>query len=340
VLFGSARNAPAANIRFPEDLFRNLYTVPVTGGRSVFVTATGAEYAHYNSNGTQIIFQDTKGYEDPWRKHHTSAVTRDIWVYDINGKSYKQVSTYQGEDREPVFGDNNTAYYLSEKGNISQNLFKASLSAPDKAEQLTHFDKHPVRGLSRADNNTLCFLYNGEIYTLKEGQQPKKISVQVLNDGRYSVERHIPVSGNVTQFAISPDGKEMAFIARGEVFVASVENNVTKRITNTPQQERSVAWSPDGKKLVYAAERNGNWDIYQSTVVRSAEPYFYGATLLKEEPLIATEKQEFKPIFSPDGKELAYVEDRNILKVYNIASKKSRTILPEGHNFSYSDNDS
>jgi Tol biopolymer transport system component/C-terminal processing protease CtpA/Prc len=336
VLYGSARNAPATAIRFSSHLFNNLYTVPVGGGRSVLVSAAGAENAHYNSKGNQLVFQDRKGYEDPWRKHHVSAVTRDIWIYDLNTKSYKQISSYEGEDREPVFGNNDQVYYLSEKGGISQNLF---VYDKGQLQQLTHFDKNPVRHLSRADNNTLCFTYNGEIYTLKEGQQPKKIAVQVLNDGRYLTEKHLPVSGNVTQFAMSPNGKEMAFVARGEVFVTSVDNNMTKRITNTPQQERSVQWSPDGKHLVYAAERNGNWDIYQSSIVRAEEPYFFAATLLKEEPLLATDAQEFQPFFSPDGKEIAYVEDRNILRVYNIASKKSRTLLPKGRNYSYSDGD-
>ncbi|MBW8683216.1 S41 family peptidase [Chitinophaga rhizophila] len=339
VLFGSARNAPASSVRFSSSLFANLYTVPVTGGRPLLITAAGAESARYNAKGTQIIFQDRKGYEDPWRKHHVSAVTRDIWVYDIAGKRYQQISGYEGEDREPLFANDNDVYYLSEKGGIAQNIFRASTTDKNKMQQLTRFEKHPVRHLSKSDDNLLCFTWNGEIYTLKEGQQPKKLAVQIFNDGRSAVTKPIPVSGNVTEFAMRPDGKEMAFVARGEIFVTSVEGNLTKRITNTPQQERSVAWSPDGKKLIYAAERNGNWDIYQSTIIRGEEPYFFASTLLKEEPLIATEAEEFQPVFSPDGKEIAYVEDRNVLRVFNIASKKSRTLLPAGRNFSYSDGD-
>lgn len=340
VLFGSGRNAPASSIRFSSPrLFSNLYTVPVTGGRSVLLSAAGAESAHYNSKGDQIIFQDRKGYEDPWRKHHVSAVTRDIWVYDLGKNTYQQVSGYEGEDREPLFGNDNSVYYLSEKGGITQNLFKASLTDKGKMEQLTRFDKHPVRHLSRTTNNTFCFSYNGEVYTLKEGDKPQKVNIRIFNDGRDATQKPLPVNGNITEFAMSPDGKQMAFVARGEIFVSSVEGNMTKRITNTPQQERMVEWSPDGKKLIYAAERNGNWDIYQSTIVRKEEPYFFAATVLKEEPLIATAAEEFQPVFSPDGKEIAYVEDRNILKVFNIASGKSRTLLPKGHNTSYSDGD-
>jgi tricorn protease len=340
VLFGSARNAPAASVRFPSlRLFRNLYTVPVTGGRTILLSATGADVAHYNKAGNKIIFQDRKGYEDPMRKHHVSAVTRDIWVLDIAKGSYEKVSEYEGEDKEPVFGNGNDIYYLSEKGGISQNLFKSSLSDKGNMQQLTSFTKHPVRNLSKADNNTLSFTYNGEIYTLKEGEQPHKVEVSIFNDGRAGTIKNVPVNGNTTEFAMSPDGKEMAFIARGEVFVTSVEGNATKRITNTPQQERMVQWSPDGKKVIYAAERNGNWDIYQTTKVRKEESYFFAATLLKEEPVIATAAEEFQPLFSPDGKEIAYIENRNVLKVFNIASGKSRTLLPAGRNHSYSDGD-
>ncbi len=340
VIFGSGHNAPAASVRFPSPrLFQNLYTVPITGGRPVLLTAAGAEYAHYNSKGNQIVFQDRKGYEDPWRKHQTSAVSRDLWLYDLGNKSYKKLSVYQGENREPLFSDDNSIYYLSERGGISQNLFKTSISNPSDVKQLTNFDKHPVRHLSASKDNTLCFTYDGEIYLMKEGSQAKKVNVQIYNDGRANTEKNVPISGTITEFVLSPNGKEIAFVTRGEVFVTSVEGTQTKRITNTPQQERMVQWSPDGKSLVYAGERNDNWDIYRVTISRSEEPYFYASTVLKEEPIISTKAEEYQPKFSPDGKEIAYIEERNILKVYNIASKKTRTLLPVGHNYSYSDGD-
>lgn len=340
VVFGSGRNAPATSVRFNSPrLFLNLYSVPVTGGRSVLLSAAGIENAHYNSKGTQLVFQDRKGYEDPWRKHHTSAVTRDIWVMDVKGNTYTQLTSFEGEDREPVFSsDDQSVYYLSEKDG-TQNLYKMPAQAKSAAQQLTHFKDNPVRHLSRSNSNTLCFTWNGEVYTLQGDGSPKKVNIQIFNDGRGNVEKNVGINGNVSEFVLSPNGKEIAFVTRGEVFVTSVEGGQTKRITNTPQQERMIEWSPDGKTLVYAAERNNSWDIYQATVSRKDEPYFYAATVIKEEPLIATSAEEFQPKFSPDGKEIAYVEERNILKVYNLASKKSRTLLPEGHNHSYSDGD-
>ena len=70
--------------------------------------------------GGDILYEDWKGYEDPMRKHHTSSVTRDIWLLrpsapgkiDANA-SFTKLSTYKGEDRNPVFAaDGNTFYFL------------------------------------------------------------------------------------------------------------------------------------------------------------------------------------------------------------------------------------
>jgi Tol biopolymer transport system component len=340
VIFGSSRNIPEKNIRFYSPrLFQNLYSVSVVGGRNILLSSAGMDLARYNSKGTQIVFQDRKGYEDAWRKHHNSSVTRDIWVMETAANTFRKISGFEGEDREPVFSsDDQFIYYLSEK-NGNQNIYKAPVLNRMAEQQLTKLDRHPVRHLTASKDNTLCYTYNGEVYTLKEGEQPKKLAVQIFNDGRAGVTKNVSINGNVTQFELSPNGKEIAFVTRGEIFVTSVEGKQTKRITNTPQQERMVKWNPDGKSLVYAAERNDNWDIYEASIARTEEPYFYAATVINEKPLIATAEEEYQPKFSPDGKEIAYVAERNQLKVYNLASKKTRTLLPTGHNYSYADGD-
>ena len=338
VLFASSRNAPAKSIRFNYPIFKNLYEVSINGGRPMLVSAAGSDNAHFNSKGDKLIFQDIKGYEDPWRKHHVSAITRDIWLYDLNTKTYNQISDFAGEDREPIFSyDDQSIYYLSEKKG-TQNIFKKNINSGAES-QLTSFKDNPVRHLSRSNDNTLAFSWNGEIYTLAANGQPTKVDIKLISETRSDIVKNIPVMGNVSEFSLSPNGKEIAYVNRGEVFVSSIEGNFTKRITNTPTQERMVQWSPDGKALIYAAERNGSWDIYKTTIVSPKEQNFFVATLLKETPVVNTEKDEFQPKYSPDGKSIAYVEERNILKVYNTETKQTKTLLPFGHNYSYADGD-
>ena len=339
VLFGSARGISANNIRFYSPrLFQNLYSVSVQGGNPLLISAAGMDIAKLNSKGTQLVFQDRKGYEDPWRKHHTSSVTRDIWLLDRKVNTYTKLSTFEGEDREPVFAPNDASvYYLSEQ-NGNQNIYQQMLNG-GSAVQLTQLKDHPIRHLSVSSNNTLCFSYDGAIYTMQPKQSPKLVTVVLQNEGRLSTEKNVSITGGVSEFSLSPNGKEIAFVARGEIFVTAVEGNITKRITNTPEQERMVRWSPDGKTLLYATERGTSWDVYTCKMLRKEDPYFYASTVLKEEPLLATAAEEFQARFSPDGKEVAYLENRNTLRVINLASKQIRTLLPPGRNFSYADGD-
>ncbi|MFK9985570.1 hypothetical protein ACJEM7_25310, partial [Escherichia coli] len=85
----------------------------------------------------------------------------------------------------------------------------------------------------------------------------------------------------------------------------SVEGGITKRITNTAEQERDLSFSKDGRTLYYSSERNNSWDIYQSSIIRKEEPYFYASTLLKEESVLNSASEEFQPLVSPDGKFIA-----------------------------------
>ncbi len=347
VIFGTNRNDIASSARFPVlSVFKKLYEASVNGGRSIMVNSAGMENAHYNSKGSEIIFQDNKGFEDPWRKHHTSSITRDIWLYNIKNDSYKKLSSFNGEDREPIFSSDDQKYfYLNEKSG-SLNVYEAETNLPtgqaggDDETQLTHFKNNPVRFLSRANDNTLCFTYDGEIYTMKPGGSPEKLNVIINSENKDNTQTVMPVNGGATEFELSPNGKEIAFVFRGEIFVTSVDGGITKRITNTPFQERTVTFSPDGRSLYYAAEHEDKgWDIMKTSIARKEEPYFFTSTVLKTEPVIATDKDEFQPEVSPDGKEIAYLEERNILKVFNLDKKTSRTIIPEGQNFSYEDGD-
>lgn len=339
VVFGTDRHDIYSSARFPQDaLFLKLYEVPAKGGNSRMISSAGMESAHYNEKGDQMIFQDRKGYEDPWRKHHTSAVTRDIWTYNLQNGSYTKVSSFKGEDREPVWGTGDSFYYLSER-NGTQNLFKSSLNNTAAVTQLTSFEKNPVRNLSRAINGNFVFTDNGDLYTFTEGQQPQKLTISLNADFSGDQVATIPVRGEATEMAVSEDGKQVAFVYRGDIFVTSVDGSTTKRITNTPYQERMVQFSPDGRKLLYSAEHPGSWDIDQVSISNKNELYFYAATVFTTESIIASAKDEFQGVYSPDGKKIAYLEERNILKSYDLAAKTTHTLLAEGLNYSYSDGD-
>lgn len=339
VIFGGVRQDAAAHRQFPSDSQPEVYKAPVTGGRIDQVWTFPAEDIRISRDGNSWVYHDKKGGENAWRKHHNSSIARDIWIYDRASDEHTMITSFKGEDRNPVFSpDEKSIFYLSEESGTF-NLHSLSLSDPQQKKQITSFKGSPVRFLSTSVSGLLCFGYDGSIYTLQPGSEAKKVVVDVHTAGKTNNEKVTEVNGNVREMAVSPDGKEVSFIVRGEVFVSSADGGVTKRITNTPEEERFISFSPSGDTLIYASERGNSWKIFQTRIVRTEEPYFYASTLLKEEPLISSEHDSYQPKISPNGKEIAFIEDRRSLKVFTIASKQTRTLLTPDNLIYMSDGD-
>ena len=335
VLFSANIRPTAESNLFASREFSQVYEVSTQGGRPKLYSVIPMEDISINAKG-QVLYHDSKGYEDQWRKHHTSPITRDIWMLD-NGK-YQKITAFKGEDRTPVWAaDGESFYYLSEQAG-SFNIYHRNI-ATGKDVQLTHEKKNPIRFLTSSADGLLCYGYDGEIYTVKEGAQPQKVNISITADNdEPSLVRQVR-SWGATEIALSPDAKEVAFVMHGDVYVTSTEYKTTKRITDTPQQERNVSFSPDGRSLVYASERNGVWQIYQAKIKNEKEKNFTYCTDVEEEQLTNTNMTSQYPAYSPDGKEVAFYEDRATLRIINLKTKDVRTVLDGKYNYSYSDGD-
>ena len=325
-----------------------VYMVGKEGGRPEMVSALQISNMSVRADGT-VLYEDYKGYEDPLRKHHTSSVTRDIWMYqpsadktggfriDENG-TFKKVSTFNGEDRNPEFtADGDSYYYLCEQDG-TLNIYSNGTTV-NNPKQITFHKGNPVRYLSISDNGTLCYSYDGELYTIKDGGQPEKVAIQITTD---QIEKDIEIqtlTSGATRMAISPEGKEVAITVRGDVFVTSIDYKTTQRITNTPEQERGLTFSKDGRTLYYAAERNGHWGIWKTSLTEKNDKMFTYAVKMEEEMVTRPGETCFQPQVSPDGKLLAYLKDRTAIAVMDLKSGKEKIVLDRMVNYSYTDGD-
>ena len=332
ILFTACIQDPASSALFPKSSMTELYSVSVDGGRPAQVLATPAEEISFIGKGGSFVYQDCKGGENIWRKHHTSSITRDIWKYE-NGKHTK-LTDFKGEDRCPnVSADGKTVYFMSERDG-SFNVYSFPIDNPSKVTRVTKHKIHPVRFLTIADNGTLCYGYDGDIYVCNAAGNTKKLSVSITSDKTYSDMTMLSVSGGGDNY-LSRDGKQIAFVSRGEVFVASTDYKTVKQITNTPEAEADVTFSPDGKTLAYASERDGIWNIYTAELAHKEDINFPNATVVDEKPLFKNNKVDRRaPMYSPDGKELAYIENRDRLMVMNLESGKTRQITDGSQCFS------
>ena len=327
VLFSASIQDPATSALFPTSAMTELYRVPVEGGNTEQVLGTPAEWVCFDKAGSNFLYQDRKGFEDEWRKHHTSSIARDIWLYDTQTGEHTNLTNRNGEDRNPVYApDGKSVYFLSERNGGSFNVYSFPLNAPQQVKPVTTFRTHPVRFLSVSDKGALCYAYDGELYTQLPNSRPQKVKVELVRDDDKDIAS-FRFSQGATSACVSPDGKQVAFIVRGDVFVTSTNYPTTKQITNTPAGESGLSFAPDNRTLVYASERTGNWQLYMAKIIRKEDPNFPNATLIEEEVLLPSKTVERRyPQYSPDGKEIAFIEDRNRLMVLNLETKKVRQV--------------
>lgn len=291
--------------------------------------------ADMNSDG-KLLYTDKKGFENFYRKHERSSGTNDIWLVSPDNK-FEKLTDFNGHDMNAVWSaDGESFYYISEQSG-TLNVHKRTLDGKD--EQLTNFEKHPVRGLSASENNKLVFSWDGELYTLDADKNLKKVEVEIVTDDYDSDLVKGPRTRGASNIAVSPEGDEVAFVLRGDVYVTSTKYNTTRRITDTPAQERSLSFSPDGKKLVYDSDRDGKWQLFEAKLGKDEKNGFAYATVIEEEPLYSADGPSQQPVYSPDGKYVAFLENRTELKVIDVDSKKAVTALPGKYNYSYVDGD-
>ena len=333
IMFKASIMPTAKSIIFAGS-YPQVYTVGMDGGRPKLFSDITMDALDINASG-DVIYIDRKGYEDEWRKHHRSPITRDVWLK--SGDSFRKLTTFDGEDRDPVWAsDGKSFYYLSEQSG-TLNVYHRTLDG--KETQITNHEKNPVRFLSAATDGTLCYGYDGEIYTVRKGGQPQKTAIRIAADteGKELI-RQIRNSG-AYNIKLSPNGKEIGFVMHGDVYVTSIEYRTTKQITNTPEQERYIDFSPDGRTIIYDSERNGVWQIYATTMKNKDEKQFAYATELVEERLTQSDQTSFQPKFSPDGKQIAFWENRGTLRVMDAKGKNVKTAMDGKFVYSYSDGD-
>ena len=261
--------------RHEGDLYRasRPYEVSVDGGPFERVHDAFGTAAARSADGSRVLFE--RGGSSWTRRHYRGPDSRDVWMYSPD-EGFTQLTTWEGNDGQPQWIDDDTMIFMSDRELDAVNLYTQPIvPGVEAAQRLTDFDDHDITAFDvSADGKVAVFQNWDTLYSLdltNPNAKPIAIEMTANVDG---LERVVPrdVSRRVTEAALSPDGKTMAVVAYGDVWVRNVDSkSPTRRVTKTLAHDRGIAWSPDGLKLYFVSDEDGTEAIYAATVERTRE---------------------------------------------------------------------
>ena len=331
ILFSASREFQ--QIERPQEI----YSIAATGGtESRTMDVVGFDPVQ-SPDGRFIAF--TRGDINPiFREDYRGPSNRDIWVYDSKNKTYAKITTFDANDIVPRWGDNKTLYFLSTNPGRN-NLFRTKLDDNGKPvgspEQLTDYKDHSIRYYSiSADGKTIVFEREKSVYTMNtDTKASQKINVQIGADVRFDPVVNKNASSDASDYAVSPNGKLIALVVRGEVYVkeANKDKNSTTNVSEHSYRDMDVAWLSDSVLLFTSDREDGNFDIYMAKA--SDKQSLFKSLKNKVTRVTKTNEDESALVVSGDGKKIAYMRGRGTFVVNDISADgklSNEKILQEG----------
>jgi tricorn protease len=303
----------------------DLLRVRAEGGTPVLVSAdryTSEFFAAPSPDGTRVAFSARgNGAGQWWRNGHSHLDESELWLlHDGPAPRYEQLTKRGAKQLWPMWSaDGKSLFYVSDRSG-AQNIW--TLSPGGAERQVTQFKDGRVVWPSIAyDGRTIVFERDFEVWKLDTASHDAR-RIPITRRGAPSVPsvEHVTLTTGFQELALSPDGRKVVFVGRGEIWAAAArDGGDAVRVSRSAARESQLVWLPDSRRIVYVSERTGIGQLFM-----------YDFTTNDETRLIQSTVADTAPAVSPDGKRLAFVRDGKQLRVYDFASKQDR-VLAEGH---------
>ncbi len=273
------------------------------GGEPVILTGgyTEREYdGHISPDGHYLVFTSGSGWARWWRRDLKTTGNSDIYVQDRTNAQFStfRLTTHPTHEIWPVLDAARAViYYVANYDDSWAQIYRLPLIGGDP-ERLTDFTDDGVQWLnSTPDGSLLVFEQDFRLWALDPlTRETRQIPITIAADENVNLVEKKTFEGEVEWLALAPDGKKLAFIVHGEVFVMpSDDPDQARPISRTSAREQHVAWGQDSRTLYYCSDRDGEYGIYAADAVTGVE-----------KRLTNSGEAELKPLSSPDGKYLAF----------------------------------
>jgi tricorn protease len=319
----------------------DVYRVAADGGTPMAVS--GDRYANeffsaVSPDGKTLAMSARGTASGQWWRHgHSHLDEAEIWLRDLaaadSPSAYRGLTNGGAKDLWPMWAaEGKSIFFVSDRGG-AENIWQIATAAGSAPRQLTRFtDGRVLWPSASARGDMIVFERDFGIWKADTaGGKASEIPITRIGAPSGPAAEHLRLTTQFQDLALSPDGKKVAFAARGEIFAASAKDGGdAARVTMTAAPESQVAWAPDSRKIVYSSERPSTPPTADASApIRAGGParlFAYDFASGKETQLTNAGDGDYVPRFSPDGKSIGFVRGGTELHVMASDGKGDRTL--------------
>jgi tricorn protease len=314
-------SADSRQVYFESNRYNDIsiYQVSIDGGTprrlfpGYFNTIAGLVE---NPVDNTFYFNDSReGYAAPTRKGYKGENNPDIKAWNPLLKEYKQVTTYSGKDIWPSVDKDGTLYWATDERNREYNIARLENGKPNILTSFSTGIQWPE--VSR-NGKKVVFLkdYVIHLYDVETGQITAP-PVKVFENNKPDITYSYGTEGKITAGEISPDGKKLAFVSRGRLFVSDTKGLFIQSIPVNPKERVvEMKWAKDNKTLYYTRTRNGWYNLYK---ISAEKPH-------TEQSIYTPDKMVKNLCMSNDRSLIAFVKGSGSLEVLSCKDDKVRKL--------------
>lgn len=299
------------------------YKVSINGGTAKQVF--GDNFFLYDHNVAEnpatgeLFFNDTwESANQSQRKRYKGPFNPDIQSYNPATKKYKRYTDWQGKDFGATIDKNGNIYFISDEANGQYNLYTFE---KDKKTALTSFSSSIKNPNVNAGGGKVVFEkdYRLWIYDIA-AKKANQLDIAISRNNILPKEKDFDVKNNISAFDVSPDGKKLAFVSRGELFVSDVEGKFIMQMQRgSAERVNEVKWLSDNKTLLFNQTLDGYQNLYSITAD--------GSNAIKQ---LTADKRNNRSIILNSKKTMAvYLSGRDEVRLVDLKSFESKTIVKD-----------